>query len=226
MAKKFFKRPRVQKIFSWIGYLYIAFVCKTCRWRFVGYDIPDRQLADGKSFVACFWHGRMSLMSYGWQLHHPFHMLISAHGDGRIISQLIAHFGIQTITGSSRKRGALALMNVVDTLKKGEVVGFTPDGPRGPRHTVAPGIVHAARLAQVDIFPASFATSRHKKLKTWDEFYIPFPFSRAVMMIGDPIPPPSLSANEEEIAQVTKMVEDGLNDAMRKADALCLNPIV
>lgn len=225
MAKKFLKRPWVQATISWLVARYIAFVCKTCRWQLVGKGPVDDHLAAGKAFIACFWHGRMGLMVHAWhQRSVPFHMLISAHGDGRLISGAMAHFGIHTITGSSRKGGALALMNVVDTLGKGEVVGFTPDGPRGPRHTVAPGIVHAARLAQVDIIPASFATSRHKKLKSWDHFYIPFPFSRAVLVMGEPIVPPD-SADETEIARVTKLVENGLNDAMERADALCLRPI-
>ena len=223
MPKKFLKRPSIQRILSWLAASYIAFVCKTCRWQFVGYEPVNAKLDAGKTFIVCFWHGRMGLMLHAWPHRTPIYILISAHGDGRLISQVISRFGIHTISGSSRKKGAQALANVLDVLKKGGVVGFTPDGPRGPRYHVAPGVVGAARLAQVDIFPASFATSHHRKLKSWDEFYIPFPFSRAAIVVGDPIEHPK-SADETEIARVTQLVENGLNDAMRKADALCSRP--
>ena len=64
---------------------------------------------------------------------------------------------------------------------------MTPDGPRGPRMRISDGIVQAAKLAGVPIFPLTYSSSRRRVFGSWDRFVLPFPFSKGVFSWGDPI---------------------------------------
>ena len=69
---------------------------------------------------------------YCWNYNKPFKMLISSHRDGKIISNAVAHLGIGTIKGSSNKNKISSAKEILNKLKHDNVVGITPDGPRGP----------------------------------------------------------------------------------------------
>ena len=60
-------------------------------------------------------------------------MLISGHRDGKIISNAVAHLGIETIKGSSSKDKISSAKEILNNLKIYNVIGITPDGPRGPK---------------------------------------------------------------------------------------------
>jgi len=80
-------------------------------------------------------------------------MLISAHRDGRIIADAVAHFGVQTVTGSTRRGGSAALRTMVRALAAGDCVGITPTARPGRRWSPAPASSNVARLARVPIVP-------------------------------------------------------------------------
>ena len=63
-------------------------------------------------------------------------MLISGHRDGKIISNAVAHLGIETIKGSSSKDKISSAKEILNNLKKYNVIGITPDGPRGPKEKI------------------------------------------------------------------------------------------
>ncbi len=127
------------------------------------------------------------MMPLAWHGLAPFHMLISAHRDGRIIAGAMTYFGIETIAGSTRRGGSSALREMLKRLKEGGCVGITPDGPRGPAMTASIGIVNIARVAGVPIVPVTYATSRRRELATWDRFHLALPFGRGVFLFGEPI---------------------------------------
>jgi hypothetical protein len=79
------------------------------------------------------------------------------------------------------------LRRILKALKSGEVVGMTPDGPRGPRMRISDGIVQAAKLAGVPIFPLTYSASNRRVFGSWDRFVLPLPFSKGVFSWGDPI---------------------------------------
>lgn len=146
--------------------------------------------------------------------------MISMHRDGRIISDTIAHFGIKTIVGSTSKGGAAALRNMVKTVKTGEYVGITPDGPRGPRMRAQEGMITIARLANIPIIPVSYASTRSKIFGSWDRFVAALPFGRGVFVWGEPIHVPH-TADKTELEKSRKEVEDSLNAVSAEADRLC-----
>ncbi|AUG51868.1 lysophospholipid acyltransferase family protein [Thalassospira marina] len=169
---------------------YIRLVRHTGKWQQKGTDLPRQMMAEGKPFIVAFWHQRLLMMPYTWQAvggDAPFNMLISAHRDGEIISRTIGHFGVHTIAGSSSNGGANALRGILKSLKAGEVVGMTPDGPRGPRMHASGGVISAARISGVPIFPLTYSASRRRVMRSWDRFVLPFPFSRGVFAWGEPI---------------------------------------
>jgi len=87
-------------------------------------------------------------------------ILISEHRDGEYISRTMERFGFTTARGSSTRNGAMGLREILKALKQGNDAAITPDGPRGPRETVQPGVIAAARLSGVPILPVTFSCSK------------------------------------------------------------------
>lgn len=181
------------------------------------FEIPLEYLQNKKPFITCFWHSRLLLLPYAWPGEkHTFFMLISAHKDGRLISKTVKHFKVETIVGSTQRGGAGALVEMVRSSKKGKTIGITPDGPRGPGLQVSEGTVMAAYLAKADLIPVTYFVKHHKILKTWDRFFLPWPFSRGIVIWGDPIAYPKTKDQISEVRNALKIALDGLN---QKAEA-------
>ncbi len=185
--RRFLRSEPVRRIACWVTHCYIRFVYLTNRWSVEGGEWPRRLTREGRTFIVAFWHGRLLMMPPAWHQLTSFHMLISAHRDGRIIAGAMTYFGIDTIAGSTSRGGSSALRAMLKQLKEGGCVGITPDGPRGPAMTVSVGTVNIARLARVPIVPLTYATSRRRLLATWDRFHLALPFGRGVYLWGEPI---------------------------------------
>jgi lysophospholipid acyltransferase (LPLAT)-like uncharacterized protein len=214
------RRAWVRNVACWLFAQYIRFVHGTSSWVVRGDETPKRLWAAGEPFILAFWHGRLLMMPYCWNRRVPINMLISQHVDGQLIAHTVRHFGISTVSGSSSKGGSTALRAIVRSLKARECVGFTPDGPRGPRMRASAGLVNAARLAGVPILPCTFGIGRRHVLESWDRFVLALPFSRGVFLWGEPIRVPEDSdARALEAARV--LVENNLNALSREADRLC-----
>jgi len=224
-VKKLLKSDGVRRLLCWLGSLYIRFVHASGSWQTIRGETPERYWREGKPFILCFWHGRLLMMPHCWNRRQSIHMLISQHRDGQIIARTVAHFGIQTVAGSSSKGGAQALRSMVNSLKAGDCVGITPDGPRGPRMRASDGIVSVARLAGVPIIPATFSSSKGKLLGSWDRFLVAAPFGRGVVVWGEPIAVPR-DADTATLEALRQQVEKSLNAITEEADGLVGRPPV
>lgn len=199
----------VHRLLSFLGYLYIVCVYKTSTWRFSGLDIPKSYVEEGKSFLTCFWHKNLFMLPYAWAFKkNPFYMLISAHKDGRLISDVVGHFGIKTVAGSKNKAGEKALWEMKALSKKGVTLGITPDGPRGPAQQVSEGTVIAAYLMKTDLIPVTYYVTRKKIFKTWDRFVLPHLWNRGCFLWGKPIPYPK---TKEDIPKVQDTLKKSLD---------------
>ncbi|CCQ74892.1 conserved protein of unknown function [Magnetospira sp. QH-2] len=214
------KNDRVQRVLCWFGAGVIKLLHASGRWEIRGEEIGERLHAQGKPFIGCFWHGRLLMMPFAWRHANQAHMLISRHRDGLLISRVISHLGIQTVSGSSSRGGASALRSILAILKDGGYVCFTPDGPRGPRMRASIGVVQAARLSGSPVIPVSYSVRRGKTLKSWDRFLLPRFFTRGVILWGEPIDV-AKDADESELETCRKQVEDSLNALTEEADRLC-----
>lgn len=185
--RQFVRSDQLRRVLCYSIHLYIRFVYATNLWSVEGAEHPRRLHDAGRPFILAFWHGRLMMIPMAWRRLAPIHMLISAHRDGRIIADAVAYFGVQTVTGSTRRGGGAALRAMVRSLAAGDCVGITPDGPAGPAMVASTGIVNVARLAHAPIVPVTFATSRRRMMKSWDRMQIALPFGRGVFNWGQPI---------------------------------------
>ena len=216
--RQFIRSDRLRRVLCYSIHLYIRFVYATNRWIVEGAEHPRRLREAGRPFILAFWHGRLMMIPMAWQRLAPIHMLISAHRDGRIIADAVAHFGVQTVTGSTRHGGSAALRAMVKSLAAGDCVGITPDGPAGPAMTASSGIVNVARLARVPIVPITFATSRRRMMRSWDRMLVALPFGRGAFIWGEPI---MLDArlDGEDVERARREVERRMLDMVAEAEA-------
>ena len=161
----------------------------TMRIRHVGREALDRLEAAGERYIHAFWHGRLLLMSYSYR-GPRITILISKHTDGEYISRTMERLGYHCTRGSTTRGGASALRAVVRRIREGYDLGITPDGPKGPRHSVQAGVIEAARLTGVPIVPVTFSARPARALGSWDRFQIPYPFGRGLFLYGEPMQVP------------------------------------
>ncbi|MEE2996414.1 MAG: lysophospholipid acyltransferase family protein [Pseudomonadota bacterium] len=216
--RKFARRPVVTAALSWLAACYLRIVWRTGRWTIENQQVATSMVAGGKPFIACFWHGRMLMIPNAWVYKAPVSILISHHRDGTFISRTLDHLGVGTISGSSSKGGGSALIAIVRALKRGEYIGITPDGPRGPRMRVAPGAIFAAKLSGAALLPVTFAASRCRVFMSWDRFILPFPFTRGVIRIGDPIDVPC-EMDDIRAEEIRQKLERVLTDLTMTLDS-------
>ena len=207
-----------KNFFSFLGACYLRFVHRTLDCHFINWSILDTYVAQERPVIVCFWHGRMALMPFAWRWKKPFHMLLSHHRDGVFIQHVLKQFGIGAIYGSTNRGGEQALRTLIRALDKGELVGITPDGPRGPYGTVSKGVIAAARLADVDIVPISYACQRRLLLKTWDRFCVPLPFGKAVFVCGDALKLPLNKPSDQELEALCEQLRNALEAVTTTAD--------
>ncbi|KXK29893.1 MAG: hypothetical protein UZ01_01869 [Candidatus Brocadia sinica] len=166
--------------------------------------------------IYTFWHCLMLIPAYVGR-NKNIQVLISQHSDGEFIAQVIKRLGFGVIRGSSTRGGVRAVKAMVDKIQEGHPIAITPDGPRGPRFVVQPGSIYLSQKTRLPIVPTTVGLSRYWKLPSWDKFRIPKPFSRAIMMYGDPIYiPPNLS--EEETEHYRLLVEKIMKEMTERAD--------
>lgn len=154
----------------------------------VRYELPDA-LPD-EPVVIAFWHGEMLMQPYLYlRLRKPPHriaVMIGTHKDGEYIARMIACFRFDTVRGSSNRNPARALLGALRKMDQGYDLAITPDGPRGPRHSVADGIVAIARKRRCKIVPFTVTATRYWRLRGWDRFLIPKPFGTVTLIAGQP----------------------------------------
>jgi lysophospholipid acyltransferase (LPLAT)-like uncharacterized protein len=218
--KSILKSEAVRRAACGLAALYIRFVHATSRWQFINDQVPKKLWDDDQPFIAAFWHNRLMMVSYSWRKGVPINMLISQHRDGELIANTIAHLGFKSVRGSTSRDGAQALRTMLKALRRGECIGITPDGPRGPRMRASDGIISVARLAGVPILPITVATSRRRVLSSWDRFLIALPFGHGVYIWGEPIDVPR-EASDSELGEIRQSIEDQLIQISNQADEMC-----
>lgn len=212
ILKKLLRSNFANNLVARIAFGYIKFVYLTSKWQYIGKEIFEDYINANKPFIVSFWHGHLLMLACAWKWETPFYMLISNHRDGRIISKTMEYFGISTISGSTDKQGFQAARQILKTLKAGNVVGITPDGPRGPREEISDGILQMAKLAKVDIIPIAYSAKGIKKLNSWDKFRVALPFNKGVFVVGKPITP------SDDIQQMHQILAKAMVDATTMAD--------
>lgn len=200
---------------SWFLYGFITLLFRTMRITFVGKEIMPGFTARDEGFVAAFWHGRLLLIPFTYP-GCAMHVLISIHRDGEIIANVMKRFGFSLVRGSSKKGGAAALREMLQLLKENRPLAVTPDGPRGPAEVMKPGVAQVARLSGKAVIPMTFSASSCFRATSWDRFMVPYPFSRGVLYVGEPV----RHEPGEDMEEFRLRLEAALKDVNVKADEL------
>jgi lysophospholipid acyltransferase (LPLAT)-like uncharacterized protein len=203
-------------VISELGYWAIRLVGATLRWKVEGSEYRKSVLDSGKNVIYTFWHGRIFYGTWFFRK-QGIMVMTSQHGDGDYIARLILRFGYHTARGSSTRGAKGALVEMARHMRHKKDAAFTIDGPRGPRYVAKPGSAWLASKTGGAILPFCACAKRKWVLKSWDLFQIPYPFSPAVMLIGEPIWV-APAATEGEFEKVQLKLQQALDDLLQRSD--------
>lgn len=201
---------RVDRLAIILGGGLIRLLASTWRYRVVNEEELTRLRDSNAPFVFSIWHGQ--LLPLLW--HHRGQgvaILVSEHKDGELIARFAEALGYGTIRGSSSRGAAGALLGLVRALSEGREVGITPDGPRGPACSYAPGAAVAASKAGALILPLAAHANGAWRLNSWDRFMIPRPFARVTVAYGTAV---RLPGDARAAAAETPRLESAMNAAV------------
>ena len=204
------------RFLSFIGWIVLSLWSRTLRIQFVNKAIPGQLASEGKNIIYAFWHGRQFML---FHTHRNSGKVIPASEsrDGEIQAGILKRFGFDVVRGSSKRKGDRALLGLVSGLRKGKDLAIGVDGPRGPLYEAKQGVVYLAGKLDKQIVPVTTSAKSYWILeKTWDKYLLPKPFTKGIVLYGDPIIVKGI--DEEELEQKRKELEAALNRLMAQAD--------
>jgi len=162
--------------------------------------------------VFLLWHE--ALLPLLWQHRgQGVAIVVSEARDGQYLSDLAASLGYHAVRGSSTRGGARALLGAVRELQAGCSIAFTPDGPRGPRRELKPGVIAAAQRGGAVIVPIHAEADRAWRLHSWDRLMIPQPLARVLITYGRPF---GIKTGEAGFAEGLEQAALRLDEVSRK----------
>ena len=225
-------RPLGSRWSQWLDFRLVPFLASqvvkllalSLRTRYENVEAVEALVARDQRFVLSFWHRRLAMMP----LAYPFKrrlpdgevrgvaILSSDSRDGERSAATWRHFGIHAVRGTASDDGAKALVRMIQAVRQGWDFGITPDGPRGPRQVLKPGVLALARKTGAWVVPVCVAFDRCWELKTWDALVIPHPFATCTVRYGTPF---QVLDRAEDAAQ-TAALEGEMNALEAWADGL------
>lgn len=200
----------------------VGALARTLRLQVRGVEALAPLWAARRPLIYAVWHGRVLLAPWlnAWLRRtrgaRTACVLASRSRDGEMIARFVACFGLPAVRGSSSRGGAAALRQLARRIAHGEDVAVVPDGPRGPRGRVQPGIVLLAALTGAPVVPLAVAARPARALATWDAFMLPVPFARCAAVLGAPV---GVAAGAER-EEARRGIEAALDAVTAAADAL------
>jgi lysophospholipid acyltransferase (LPLAT)-like uncharacterized protein len=225
-----------QEILCLIFLSYMRLVYYSSKKKFINEEAALAAAKNNQPLIVCFWHNRLMMIPFiairikKIYSNYNFATLSSRHGDGQFVGKIMEKLGLISILGSSKSgrkssRGIdfAGFKKIFKVLEEGYSLGITPDGPRGPNQKINGEIVNIARISGAGIFPISCSSSRFKKLKTWDNFNLPLPFSTLCFYFDEMPIYVSRKASKEEVEKIKIKVEERLNLVQEKSFKIVKN---
>jgi hypothetical protein len=196
----------------------VRFWWRSCRIvKIIGHERAASAIEQG-AIIPVYWHG-FQLFCVRYLLDQrsrglSLGFLISPSVDGELPAMAARLVGAHVIRGSSNYTGARALRDYYVALQGGISPAITPDGPSGPAFEFKMGAILLSQLSGRPIVPLSFGARRAWRFTAWDRFFLPWPFSRIVVAVGEPryvpkrLDPAELSAWQREMAQELESLHD------------------
>jgi lysophospholipid acyltransferase (LPLAT)-like uncharacterized protein len=204
---------------GFLGALLVRLWIGTLRYRYrpMGLNVDPNQPSFQGRYLYAFWHENLLLPAYHYGLRNIW-VLISEHADGELIATACRHLGFSVVRGSLTRGGVKAVRSMLSLSRKGHLA-ITPDGPRGPRRHLQPGLVYLASRTGLPIIPVGIAYERAWRLRSWDRFALPWPWSAAWVVTGAPVVvPPDL--DRDGLEDYRRRVEQALHEADAAAERL------
>lgn len=211
------RQPWLIKLAALIGAIAVRLWMSTIRYRLF---LADRRVDPtdptfGGRYIYALWHETLMGMA-GRTWGAKMHILVSQHADGELIARICQHIGWGVVRGSTTRGGAAAMREMLN-LSSQALLAVTPDGPRGPRRHVQPGVVFLASHTGLAIVPIGVAYRRAWRARSWDRFAIPWPWTLAACVTAPTVQvPPDLS--REELEQYRVVVEQRMLEATAEAE--------
>jgi lysophospholipid acyltransferase (LPLAT)-like uncharacterized protein len=168
-------------------------------------------------YLYSFWHEHMALIAYQYAGPHS-RVLISDHADGKLITEVCRHLRLGVVNAGRSREGARALRRLLNLNRKFHLA-VTPDGPRGPRRQVKPGMIYVASRTGVPIVPVGVGYQKAWRMRSWDRLALPCPGSLATCVIGEPITVPA-DADKETLGHYCLLVQKAMEHVSEVASRL------
>jgi hypothetical protein len=192
-------------VIAWAAYWLVRLLGPTLRLEVIGVHNAVQIPAGGEPAIGAFWHRSIFPAIWVWR-NRGIVVLNTVNFDGQWTRRVIERLGFGTAQGSSSRGAVEGLTVMAQRLEEGKHVAFTIDGPRGPRYVAKPGPVILARRTgkPISVFHIGLQ-SAHTFNKSWDHFQIPYPFSRAILVVAPPIRVPTDADSEMLKTKQTEM---------------------
>jgi len=192
-------------------FLLIKLIGRTVKFEIEGWENWEAASGDGKIPIYAFWHNRVFLATYFWQQRRIV-VMTSRSFDGEYIARFIQRFGYGAARGSSTRGAIGALVEMVRLMRAGCPTAFTIDGPKGPKYVAKMGALLLAKKTGNPILPFTITAQKFWGVKkSWDEFQVPKPFTRARVDIAAPIFV-SADANENLLEVKREELQNALDE--------------
>ena len=197
------------KIVPFFLQLIVRFIYLTSKKRF-HYPTID----DSETLIIAMWHGDLLMQPLNYRAFRKngnVKVIVSEHKDGVIIRKVCNFLGVYDIQGSSSKGAVRALMNALKEIRKGTDVAITPDGPRGPRFSIADGIVAISQKTKTRIVALNSQPESYWQLNSWDKFVVPKPFGTIDFYVSEPFSIEDMPMDEAKELIKMKLLENTKN---------------
>ncbi len=224
---KFISQVRVikEKILRWwiyplLCFLFIYPCIATVRLTILDKNLKRSRINRRDYFLYGHWHEDIPLLSCRFGFSN-FCTMASFSRDGQVITNFLKMLRYRVVRGTSFRGWKEAFDEMSKAFREGWNLVLAVDGPKGPRHEVKPGIVYLASKEKIQIVPvAAAATPKFILHKSWDKMWFPYPFSKATIVIGDPVVIEEISSRENA-QRMCKELQNQLIDLKQKAIRFC-----
>lgn len=214
------KLEKIKYLFAGIvGSIFIRLLFSTISVREIPNDYSRKLKRQGKCVIYALWHAHILIPVYASR-NLGIKALISQHRDGEYIAQIVQWLGFDVARGSTTRGGAKALLSIIKKIKEEAVsLAITPDGPKGPRFVAQSGAIILGQKTGFPIIPVSLGLTKYWELPSWDRFRIPKPFSKVILIYGDPITIPS-KLEKPEVEEYRELLEKVLLKIGNEAESI------
>lgn len=212
----------IHRLLQLLIWAIIRLLLSTYRITVLGTEFREkaRTIHPKKSFIFAVWHEQVVSVMSGHAWTEPYLALSSRSKDGDYAAYVSEKMGFVAVRGSSKKKnidkgGKEAIREYVEKLNLGISGGLTVDGPKGPRQVCKIGVVLMSQETGAPILPVVGIASSYWEFNSWDRFKIPKPFSKILMVYGEPILTPKM-ASAEDLEKVREQVTNSLKELTLK----------